>query len=115
MVLSSAANQTFTVTDPATAISTITVTDDVTNAQITAANDIRIRIPSGFNMTWDPSDTTAVIGGAASTKVSTTVSYEDTNGTLVLDVTSDFAPSDQITVSGLNFTEIGRAACRERV
>jgi len=114
-VLSSAGNQSFTVGDSATAISTVTVTDDATTAQITTGNDIRIRIPAGFNMTWDPSDTTAVIGGAASTKVSTTVSYEDTNGTLVLDVTSNFAAGDQITVSGLSFTSFSAGSAADNL
>ena len=43
---------------------------------------------------------TAVIGGSAAGKVSTTVSYEDGGRTLVLDVTSDFAADDQITIAG---------------
>ncbi|MHC4218613.1 MAG: right-handed parallel beta-helix repeat-containing protein [Planctomycetota bacterium] len=99
--ISSAANQSFFVGEAATAISQITVTD--TDGVITAADDIRIRIPAGFGMIWDYPDTTAVIGGAASSKASTTVSYEDTNATLVLNVTSDFAAGDVITVSGLSF------------
>ena len=54
-------------------------------------------------MTWDTSDTTALLGGSAAARVSATVSYEDGGKTLVLDVTSDFAPSDVLTVSGLSF------------
>jgi hypothetical protein len=61
-------------------------------------------------MTWNSSDTTATIGGAASSKVETTVSYEDSDATLVLDVTSDFADSDVITVSGLSFTSFTAAS-----
>ena len=101
--ISSAASQIFNQDDAVTAISTITVTEDGTPT-VTAANDLRVRIPATFNMTWDAADTTAVIGGAASAKVSTTVSYEDSDQTLVLDVTSDFGPGDQITISGLSFT-----------
>jgi hypothetical protein len=102
--ISSAANQTFIIGDPATAISTITVAGgDAGN--VTAADDIRIRIPAGFNMVWDSSDTTATIGGGAAGKVSTTVSYEDSDATLVLDVTSDFAASESVTVAGLSFTD----------
>ena len=59
------------------------------------SDDIRITVPVGFNMSWDSSDTTATIGGGASSKVSTTVSYEDSGRTLVLDVTSDFAAGDR--------------------
>jgi uncharacterized protein YjiK len=54
--ISSAANQSFTVGDGTTAISTITITDNATTPTITAANDIRIRIPDGMNMVWDTTD-----------------------------------------------------------
>lgn len=103
VTLSSAANQYFFISDSPTAMGTVTITDSSAGS-ITAANDIRLRIPAGFNMTWDSSDTTASIGGAASSKVSTTVSYEDGDATLVLNVTSNFAGSDVVTVSGLSFT-----------
>ena len=56
--------------DPATVIQTITITEDNLDPTITADNDIRIRIPAGFNMTWDTSVTTASIGGMAAAKVS---------------------------------------------
>lgn len=85
------------------AINTITILDGSTPA-ITSANDIRIKIPAGFNMSWDATDTTATIGGTASGKVSATVSYEDSNKTLVIDVTSNFIAGDYITVSDLSFT-----------
>jgi uncharacterized repeat protein (TIGR01451 family) len=101
--IASAANQTFVVGQAATAISTITITAS-NPSTITAANDIRVRIPSGFNMTWNTSLTTATIGGGAAAKVSTTVSYENSGQVLVLNVTTNFAASDQITVSGLQFT-----------
>ena len=103
LTISSAADQAFFVADPATVIQTITITEDNLDPTITAANDIRIRIPAGFNMTWDTALTTASIGGMAAAKVSTAVTYEDGGRTLVLDVTSDFAASDQITVSLLRF------------
>ena len=106
----SAANQTFSVGDAAVNMSTITITDNATSPSITAANDIRVRIPAGFNMTWNTALTTATIGGAAAAKVSTTVSYEDAGQTLVLNVTSDFAASDQITVSGLQFNNFTAAS-----
>jgi uncharacterized repeat protein (TIGR01451 family) len=101
--LSSAANQTFVVGGAATAMSPITITDATTPA-MTAANDIRIRIPAAFNMIWNTAVTTATIGGGAAAKLSTAVTYEDAGKTLVLNVTTNFAGSDQITVSGLQFT-----------
>ena len=88
------------------AINTITITD-ATPAEITAANDIKIKIPAGVNAIWDTADTTAVIGGTASAKVSTTVSYESTT-VLVLNVTSNFTDGEDITVSGLSL--IGHTA-----
>jgi uncharacterized repeat protein (TIGR01451 family) len=103
-VLTGAANQLFSVGDPATAMTTATVTDATTSPTITAAGDIRLRIPAALNMIWNTGTTTATIGGAAASKVSTTVTYEDAGKTLVLNVTSDFAASDQITVSGPEFT-----------
>ncbi|MBP7846008.1 MAG: alkaline phosphatase D family protein, partial [Candidatus Pacebacteria bacterium] len=109
--MSSASNQSFNVSGSTTAISTITITDHTTT-KITATNDIRIRIPDDVAMTWDATDTTAVIGGGASAKVSTTVSYEDSNKTLVLNVTSNFANSDAITVSGLSFTSFTSARAK---
>jgi hypothetical protein len=108
----SAANQTFTVGDAAANISTVTITDNATSPSITAADNIRIRIPTGFNMTWNTADLAATIGGAAAAKVSPVVSYEDGGQTLVLDVISDFVASNQITVSGLqfnNFTAVSAA------
>jgi YVTN family beta-propeller protein len=80
-----------------------TVTDDATTPQITAANDIRIRVPAGFNMTWNPADDTAAILGSASAKVSTTVTFEDADKTVVFDVTSDFAAGENIIITGLLF------------
>ncbi len=100
--ISSAANQTFTAGDPPVNMSTITVTDPSVPS-INAANDIRIRIPPSFNMTWNTALTTATIGGGAASKVSTSVSYEDGGKTLVLNVTTNFAGGDKITVSGLEF------------
>jgi photosystem II stability/assembly factor-like uncharacterized protein len=111
---SSAANQVFTVGDPDTAISTITVTDNGASATITAANDIRIRIPATFNMTWDTADTTAVIGGGAAAKVSATVSYPDSR-TLLVDVTSDFAAADSITISGLSFSSFSAVSSADNL
>jgi hypothetical protein len=107
--ISSAANQTFVVGDPTSAINAITVSDSTT-AIITAANDIRIRIPAGFPMTWNTGITTATIGGNAAAKVSTTVSYQNAGQVLVLNVTVNFASGDSITVSGLQFNNFTAAS-----
>jgi hypothetical protein len=112
--LTGAADQAFSVGDPATAMTSVTVTDAST-ATITATNDIRLRIPSTFNMVWNTAVTTATIGGGAAGKVSTTVSYEDAGKTLVLNVTTNFAASDQITVSGLQFTSFSAPSAAGRL
>ena len=112
--LSSAANQVFGVGDPATAAATIAVFENTTSPTITAKKDIRIRIPSGFNMTWDPSITSVTLGGSAAPDVSTSVlAYEDAGKTAVLDVITDFTLAATLTVSGLsfdNFTSVSAAA-----
>src|SRR5439155_1064183 len=87
--LASAANQLFLVGQAPTAMSAVTVTDAATPT-ITAATDLRIRIPASFNMTWNTALTTATLTGGAAAKVSPTVSYEDGGKTLVLNVTSNF-------------------------
>ena len=103
--ISSRTNQTFMVSDPATAADTITITESPTDPVITAGDEIRIRIPAGFNMIWDTGVTTVTIGGGAAGNMSTTLlAYEDGNKTAVLDVTTNFAVSDVITVVGLTFT-----------
>src|SRR5438876_449541 len=100
--ISAGANLSFVVGQAPTAMSEITVTDNA-SPLITAANDIRIRIPSGFNMTWNTALTTATITGSAASKVSKTVTYEDGGKTLVITVTSNFAGGDQIVISGLAY------------
>ena len=107
--ISSAVSQIFTVGDPTTAIAIITITDDPATATITAANDLRVRIPAGFNMLWDVADLTAVLGGAVG-KVTTAVTYEDGGRTLVLNVTAEFVAGEQLTVSGLSFTSFAAMA-----
>ncbi len=114
--ISSAADQFFTVGDPATLISTITITDNAVAPTITGGTDIRIRIPSTFNMTWDTSITTVTIGGSAAGKVSTTLmAYEDGDQTLVLNVNTDFVAGDQITVSDPQFTDFSAASTADNL
>jgi phosphodiesterase/alkaline phosphatase D-like protein len=110
--VASAADQTFNVSGASTSMSTMTITDAAT-ATVTATNDIRIRIPSTTNMTWDTSVTTATIGGAASAKVSgASVTYEDSNKTAVINVTSSFASGDVVTITGLKFTSFSAATAK---
>ena len=81
--------------------------------QIMALNDIRIRIPAGFNMTWDSAESAVTLGGSAAAKVDTQIlAYEDLDHTLVLDVTTDFAAGDTLIVNGVkfaNFTAVSAA------
>src|SRR6266566_2789442 len=112
--MASAANQSFVVAQAPTAISAITITDAAT-ATITAANDLRIRIPATLNMTWNTAVTTATLAGTAAGKVSPTVSYEDGGKTLVLAVTSDFAANDQIVVSGLQYQSFSAPAAADNL
>jgi 6-phosphogluconolactonase (cycloisomerase 2 family) len=105
--ISSASNQVFGYGQATTSIAAITITDNSTPT-ITVANDIRIAIAtSTVNMRWNTTDTTAVFSGTASGKVSTTVSYEGGGSVLVIPVTTNFAASDTLTISGLSFAQFG--------
>ncbi len=99
----SGSNQTFTVNDAATSISQLRIKAASTTPVITPANGIRIVIPDSVNMLWATSTTSATLGGSASGNVSSTVSYPNSK-TLLLNVTSSFASNDDLTVSGLSFT-----------
>jgi outer membrane protein assembly factor BamB len=103
VAFSSANHQGFLVGAGTTLAATMTVTDDLFPT-ITAANDIRVRIPAGFPMAWDPAFNLPIITGSGAGKVLNQVkAFEDSGRTLVLDVTSDFAPSDQIQIGGVRF------------
>ncbi len=105
--ISSAINQGFVVGISPQAAADITILDDPVRATITAAKDIRIRIPFGFNMRWNEALTLLGFGGSASGKVDPTVkAYEDFGHTVVLDVQLDFAPGDDLVVSGLGFKSL---------
>jgi len=112
--ISSAANQTFVVADRSTAMSPITITT-TSGGQIKANTDIRVRIPAGLNMTWDPTITTATITGSAAIKVSTIVSYANGNLDLFINVITNFGNGDQITISGLNFTNFTAPSAASRL
>jgi hypothetical protein len=79
---------------------TITISDSGL-ANITAANDIRIRIPSSLQAEFLTSVTTPTltVGGAGGGAVNATVSYP-TSKILLIDVTSDFAVTNTLTIGG---------------
>ena len=101
----SAADQVLIYGDAATAISMIVVKQEygMAGAGINLTDDIRIKIPASFDMTWDSADVNAIITGSGSLKVSGVVSYEDSDKTLVVQVTSNFSDDDSISISGLAF------------
>ena len=96
-------NQSFVVGSAPVIAATLNVQETPAGGNVTAANDIRIRIPAGFNMAWDTSITMVTLGGAASGRVDTNVTYEDGAKTVVLDVTSDFFFSENLIVDDLRF------------
>ena len=103
-----AADQQFTVNAASTLAEVITITDDATVATIKNKKDLRIRIPSTLNMQWDTSVTTVTVGGFAATKIKAKLKkYEDGGRTAVVDVGTDFLPSDQVTISGLKLWYFG--------
>ena len=115
--VSSAANQTFGLNQDPTAMSQITLTGG-TGAKVFSATDatgdIRIAIAtSTVNMRWDTTVTAAsfTFGGAGSDNIDTgTVYYEGGNGgdsVLRIDVTTNFANSEQLTISGGKFKSFG--------
>ena len=82
------------------AITAITVTDTV--PEITAINEICIRINAATNAAWDQTDTTATIANTGVAVVDPTVSYPD-NKTLLLNVTNGFGAGDTVVVSDLSY------------
>jgi len=99
--LSSANNATFTKGAAATAIPTITLTDSPVTASITLANDIRIRVPAGFNAIFDNTVTNPAFGGTASARVTNPVTYSGDFKTVTINVTTTFAVNNTLTVSNL--------------
>src|SRR5207247_5804920 len=66
-------------------------------------------------MPWDPPIPTATITGSAAIKLLTTVSYANGNLDLVITVTTNFGNGDQITISGLNFTNFTAPSAASRL
>ena len=108
--VSSAASQVFVINQADKAISAITITN--TDGDMTAANDIRIRIPSGIGMIWDTSITTVTCDNVVATPCTNigTVSYENSSQTLVIDVTFDLTVADSFTISALNYSTFASAS-----
>jgi len=99
---SSAEAQSFNLSGVPVAMSTLTV--QFSGACVpTDTSDLRLIIPSGLSATWDTSDTSALISGSASGKISSTVSFAGSNKIAVFDVMSNFADGDQLVITGLNF------------
>jgi hypothetical protein len=100
--LSSSASQVFTAGDPATSAGTLVITDAPAVAAIKDAANLRIKIPAATPMTWDTS-AAPVLNVSAGAGSVTTVSYEDGDKTLVVEVTNDFVPGQTLTLTGLRF------------
>lgn len=94
----------FYVGQPSTSLGVIDLTQDNTIISISSANDILISIPESLDMTFDSTVTTISVGGTASSKVNTTVTYEDDNTTVRISVTDDFVFDETLSISNLRFT-----------
>lgn len=104
--ISSSGNKTFSLGDGTTLLPQINITDSSVAANITAANDIYLRLSSGLQAEFDTSVTTVSLGGTGSGNVSTTVSYPAAD-TVLLSVTGDFSAGDTLAINDLklmNFT-----------
>jgi hypothetical protein len=102
VLMESTADYHFYAGQATTTLDQIVVTKLSESENITTTNDIRINIATTTSdMRFDSSVTTLTFGGTASGKVNNTVSYEDGNATLVINVTSDFSADDTLTINGI--------------
>jgi len=106
--ISSGSDQVFQVGQAPALISPITITEPGAPT-ITAANDLRIAIDTGVDMTWDTSVTTATFSGTGAGKVSNPVSYDPSGRVLIIPVNPDFAANDTLTIEGLYFENFATA------
>jgi hypothetical protein len=123
--VTSAADDIFEYQASPTAIAAIDITSGggSPGGRITAANDIRLRIPVDFNATWDTSITSiSCIAGNACSKISLTgVSYATTSkaaDTVIIDVITSFVKDEWVRISGLrfaNFNGINAATTTHRI
>lgn len=97
--ISSLVNQVFGVGDPTTNAAQITITEDGTTPRIKPGTDIRIRIPSGFNMVW--ANTVPTLGGTAAGSVGTPTFA---GAIMTIPVSTAFTSGQTLTVSGAQFT-----------
>jgi hypothetical protein len=112
--LDSLNNQAFTFNDPITNAAQITVKDAGGVPTITTVNDITIKIPAAFPMSWDttrqrPIDGLGFSGLAFTNNRITTVpnttvviTYPDAK-TAVITVTSNFAADEDLVITGMRF------------
>ncbi|MBP7494532.1 MAG: hemagglutinin, partial [Spirochaetales bacterium] len=96
--ISSASNLTYRTDQAPVNLPVITITDSGT-ANITAANDIRIRFSSALSAEFLTTVTspTLTVGGTGGGIVGGTVSYPDSR-TILIDVTTDFAVTNTLTI-----------------
>ncbi len=106
--LASADNYHFYVGQASTTLDRITITKLSGATDITTANDLRISIATTTtNFRFSTGNTSLTFGGTASGKVSGTVSYENGGATLVINVTSNFAQDDTLTIDGVQVGSFG--------
>ena len=111
--ISSTASQTFTVGDLPASTGTITVTETSGTPKIVATKHLRIVIPPGLAMTWDPTTlgaisapVTAGLGGPGTgvlTLPPTIVTTNTAGDTLDFLVSTSFASSDSAAITGARF------------
>ena len=79
----------------------IVITD--IDGEVTAANDIRIKISTSTHpMRFDTNDTDVTFGGTASGKILGAVTFEGNGSVIVIPVDSNFSAGDTLTVSGIS-------------
>ncbi len=106
--IGSAAAQSFYVGQATTTLEDISIIEPVDSANITAANDIRISIPTTTtSFRFDTTNNTLSYSGTASGKVANPVTYENGGATVVIPVSSNFSAEDTLVISGL---EVGSFA-----
>ena len=97
----SSAPHTFYFNQPTTTLGSVVITEGGP-ATITTTDDIRIRIAtSTTNFRFDAATTELSFGGTASGKVSGTVSYEQDDAVLVINVTSNFVAGETLVIDGI--------------
>jgi len=115
MTFTSAASQTFTIHDPSTVASALTIGQVLTvGTGVVTANGLRVIIPSDLSMTWDTTKTSITVTGSAAGKVSAsapalTVSYPNSQ-TMLIPVITNFVDGDVIYLSGMQFNNFTAAS-----